>query len=424
VNKQALEGLGAEYNVYKERLVGEKRQRKDLVQTFRSVSAKKEREQEELAAVMDFEGRLSKEVQQQKEGVVRIQSLFEKEVKYRQGVTQSTFAQYLPLPLHILLAQAAFEAKKWNKNNLKKKKLGNSNNNSLSLSLSVSIGGSSDDLHEYLSRLSQTSAHSLLSQKKANGNGNSKEGGSESESDLSLQEKESILLVSLHPLSVNIKMDIDQGMATTAEESVVGQQQQQKQSRIEEEEGEEGEEHVPKKKSTTSGTKDNTRQSQSYRFKFYYHPHLGSVFVQSSKDVVEALRLMHPEDPGEKLETILSLAVAKNNSNASQVDLSGEKKKKSQSAATGALPAEDKKVHHSSGGLNKKDFPSYLGSQKVETMRKFQWAQDLCGVSSLGPDPSNKEEEEERVLSQVKTVSKKRGFGRLVKGLLETTCNK
>jgi hypothetical protein len=182
VNKQALEGLGAEYNVYKERLVGEKRQRKDLVQTFRSVSAKKEREQEELAAVMDFEGRLSKEVQQQKEGVVRIQSLFEKEVKYRQGVTQSTFAQYLPLPLHILLAQAAFEAKKWNKNNLKKKKLGNSNNNSLSLSLSVSIGGSSDDLHEYLSRLSQTSAHSLLSQKKANGNGNSKEGGSESES--------------------------------------------------------------------------------------------------------------------------------------------------------------------------------------------------------------------------------------------------
>ena len=102
----------------------------------------------------------------------------------------------------------------------------------------------------------------------------------------------------------------------------------------------------------------------------------------------------------------------------------GEKKKKSQSAATGALAGEDKKVHHSSGGLNKKDFPSYLGSQKVETMRKFQWAQDLCGVSSLGPDPSNKEEEEERILSQVKTVSKKRGFGRLVKGLLETTCNK
>ena len=116
--------------------------------------------------------------------------------------------------------------------------------------------------------------------------------------------------------------------------------------------------------------------------------------------------------------------MAKNNSNASQVDLSGEKKKKSQSAATGALAGEDKKVHHSSGGLNKKDFPSYLGSQKVETMRKFQWAQDLCGVSSLGPDPSNKEEEEERILSQVKTVSKKRGFGRLVKGLLETTCKK
>lgn len=91
---------------YKARLAEEKRQRQDLVSEFRQRTSAKEDEQRKCDEASDLERKFGEEVALQRAGLARIQDLYQSS-KYREGVTKTTLDEFLPLPLQILLAQAA-----------------------------------------------------------------------------------------------------------------------------------------------------------------------------------------------------------------------------------------------------------------------------------------------------------------------------
>lgn len=120
------------YARYKRRLLEEKKQRDLLVETFREVKQKKDAEQKVLDESNKFHSALSSLVAQQMDVCHRIQAHFETS-KYRTGLIDSGLAdRYLPLPLHLLLAQAAVVARSRRE-------------------VTVSVGGNQAALEEYVS---------------------------------------------------------------------------------------------------------------------------------------------------------------------------------------------------------------------------------------------------------------------------------
>ena len=284
------------YEMYKSRLLREKRQRKELKETFGQVSVKKESEQDVLDANVTFERSLAKEVATQMEGVRRMQNLFE-DSKYRKGFVRSSLVEYLPLPLHLLVAQASFLARKDKR-------------------VSVSIDGTTSDLEEYCDFAEKV----------------------ETEKDFLL-----------HPVAVNVCFSSS---------------------------GEAGEGEAGEAGEAGDGAGE-------VALKFYFHPGLNAVFVEAQKTVVDALRKIHKEDKGEKLEKCLEAAAA---------EVTGE----------------------AGEGKGKSSLPHYLSAEKVEMMRKFSWAQRMCGLTT-----QQNNSDSQNVLSSVREASKQREFHVLAQGLLE-----